>query len=43
MLAFPALTATRSGHDKLLTGSLPDQSALYGLIDELECASACSC
>ena len=36
MQAFPTLTATRSGHDTLLTGSLPDQSALYGVIHELE-------
>ena len=36
MQAFPALTATRSDHDTLLTGSLPDQSALYGVINQLE-------
>jgi hypothetical protein len=36
MQAFPTLTATRSGRDTLLTGSLPDQSALYGVIHELE-------
>ena len=36
MQAFPALTATRSGNDTLLTGSLPDQSALYGVIHQLE-------
>ena len=36
MQAFATLTATRSGHDTLLTGSLPDQSALYGVIHELE-------
>ena len=36
MQAFPTLTATRSGHDTLLTGSLPDQSALYGVIHQLE-------
>jgi len=35
MQAFPALTATRSGGDTLLTGSL-DQSALYGVINQLE-------
>ena len=35
MQAFPALTATRGGHDTLLTGSL-DQSALYGVITQLE-------
>jgi predicted AlkP superfamily pyrophosphatase or phosphodiesterase len=36
MQAFPTLTATPSGHDTLLTGSLPDQSALYGVINQLE-------
>jgi len=36
MQAFPTLTATRSGVDTLLTGSLPDQSALYGVISQLE-------
>jgi hypothetical protein len=36
MQAFPTLTATRSGGDTLLTGSLPDQSALYGVIHQLE-------
>ena len=36
MQAFPTLTASRSGHDTLLTGSLADQSALYGVIHELE-------
>jgi hypothetical protein len=36
MQAFPTLAATRSGQDTLLTGSLPDQSALYGVIDQLE-------
>ena len=36
MEAFPTLAATRSGQDTLLTGSLPDQSALYGVINELE-------
>ena len=36
MQAFPTLTATRSGHDTLLTGSLHDQSALYGVINQLE-------
>jgi hypothetical protein len=34
--AFPTLTASRSGHDSLLTGSIPDQSALYGVIHQLE-------
>jgi hypothetical protein len=36
MQAFPALTATRSGHDTVLTGSLADQCALYGVIYQLE-------
>jgi hypothetical protein len=36
MQAFPTLAASRSGHDTLLTGSLPDQSALYGVIHALE-------
>ena len=36
MEAFPTLAATRSGQDTLLTGSLPDQSALYGVIHQLE-------
>ena len=36
MQAFPTLTASRSGRDTLLTGSLPDQSALYGVLHELE-------
>lgn len=36
MEAFPTLAASRSGEDTLLTGSLPDQSALYGLIHQLE-------
>ena len=36
MQAFPTLTATRSGHDTLLAGSLPDHAALYGVIHELE-------
>jgi hypothetical protein len=36
MQAFPTLTATPSGQDTLLAGSLPDQSALYGVIHQLE-------
>jgi epsilon-lactone hydrolase len=36
MQAFPTLAASRSGEDTLLTGSVPDQSALYGLIHQLE-------
>jgi hypothetical protein len=36
MQAFPTLAASRNGHDTLLTGPLPDQSALYGVIHQLE-------
>ena len=36
MQAFPTLTASRSGHDTLLTGSIADQAALYGVIHQLE-------
>lgn len=36
MQAFPTLTASRSGRGTVLSGSLPDQSALYGVIHELE-------
>jgi hypothetical protein len=36
MQAFPTLAASRTGQDTLLTGSLADQSALYGVIDQLE-------
>ena len=36
MQAFPTLAASRTGQDTLLTGSLPDQSALYGVIQQLE-------
>jgi len=36
MQAFPTLTASRSGQDTVLTGSLRDQSALYGVINQLE-------
>jgi len=36
MQAFATLTASRSGQDTLLSGSLPDQSALYGVIHQLE-------
>ena len=36
MQAFPTLAASRSGQDTLLTGSLPDQSAVYGVIHQLE-------
>jgi hypothetical protein len=36
MQAFPMLAASRSGQDTVLSGSLPDQAALYGVIHELE-------
>ena len=36
MQAFPTLSASRSGHDTLLIGSLPDQCALYGVIYQLD-------
>jgi hypothetical protein len=36
MQAFPTLAASRNGHDTLLTGPLPDHSALYGVIHQLE-------
>jgi hypothetical protein len=34
--AFPTLARSRTGQDTLLIGSLPDQSALYGVIGQLE-------
>jgi len=34
--AFPTLAASRSGQDTLLSGSLPDECALYGVIHQLE-------
>jgi epsilon-lactone hydrolase len=34
--AFPALSARQAGTDTLLSGQLPDQSALYGVIHRLE-------
>ena len=40
MQAFPTLTASPSGPDTLLSGSLPDQSALYGVIHQLEALGA---
>ena len=36
MQAFPTLTTRRCGHDTLLLGSICDQSALYGVIAQLE-------
>jgi hypothetical protein len=34
--AFPALLAQPRGEDTVLTGALPDQAALYGVIAEIE-------
>jgi hypothetical protein len=34
--AFPALRAQPHGEDTVLTGALPDQSALYGVLAEIE-------
>jgi hypothetical protein len=34
--AFPALRAQAQGQDTVLTGTLPDQAALYGALAQLE-------
>jgi hypothetical protein len=34
--AFPTLTARRRGEDTVLSGTLADQPALYGVIHQLE-------
>jgi hypothetical protein len=34
--AFPALRAQPRGADTVLTGALPDQAALYGVLAEIE-------
>ena len=34
--AFPALRAQARGRNTVLTGALPDQAALYGVLAELE-------
>ena len=34
--AFPALRAQPSGKNTVLTGALPDQAALYGVLAEIE-------
>lgn len=36
MQGFPTLAAASVGQDTLLSGSLPDHSALYGVIHQLE-------
>ena len=35
-LAFPGLHAQLRGQDTVLTGALPDQAALYGVLAEIE-------
>jgi hypothetical protein len=34
--AFPALRAQQRGPDTVLTGTLPDQAALYGVLADIE-------
>jgi hypothetical protein len=34
--AFPGLEARASGSDTVLSGTLPDASALYGVVAEIE-------
>jgi hypothetical protein len=34
--AFPALRAQRQGADTVLTGTLPDQAALFGVLAQVE-------
>jgi hypothetical protein len=34
--AFPALHGEVRGGETLLTGALPDQAALYGVLDQIE-------
>ena len=34
--AFPALRAQARGEDTVLTGAVPDQAALYGVLAEIE-------
>ena len=34
--AFPTLRAQPRGEDTVLTGALPDQAALYGVLAEIE-------
>jgi hypothetical protein len=36
LCAFPALRAQRRGPHTVLTGALPDQAALFGVIAEIE-------
>jgi hypothetical protein len=34
--AFPALTGTAEGADTVLSGELPDQAALHGVLSQVE-------
>jgi hypothetical protein len=34
--AFPTLSADRRGADTVLSGELPDQAALYGVLTQIE-------
>jgi hypothetical protein len=36
LYAFPALSADRRGADTVLSGELPDQAALYGVLTQIE-------
>ena len=36
LAAFPGLRTWRRGGDTVLTGKLPDQSALFGVLSEIE-------
>jgi len=36
MAAFPGLSAQVRGEDTVLTGMLPDEAALYGVLAEIE-------
>jgi hypothetical protein len=34
--AFPTLTGVREGNDTVLSGELPDQAALHGVLSQIE-------
>jgi hypothetical protein len=36
LIAFPDLDARAENGETVLTGALPDQAALYGILDEIE-------
>jgi hypothetical protein len=36
LIAFPNLDARAENGETVLTGALPDQAALYGILDEIE-------